>query len=424
MNRKQLILLIVVGLVAGGLAYTLIKNRAGTERVSNQKLGQKVVADFPINDVERITIKQGPEQLNVARKNDRWVVQERNDYPANFSTVSELVRKVWELKVARPVRVSPKQLDRLELTPPDKGTNSGTLVEFKDKSGKVIAPLLLGKKHMREGGNSSPFGGGGGYPDGRYVMLANDPQSVAVVSEPFSNAEAKPSDWLDKDFFKIEKHKSIAVTSPVATNNWKLIKESETNDWKLAEAKAGEQLDTGKAGSVTSAFSYPSFNDVATTNVSMDKATTAKIETFDGFVYDIKVGSKVAEDRDDYYMQVAVNGNFQKERTPGKDEKPEDKAKLDKEHKDKIDKLEEKLKNEKALANWTYIVAKYTLDPVLKERKDLLVEKKEEPKKEETKKEETKVEPPKTQDTAKIEPPKPPAPPVAEKPANKPEDKE
>ena len=426
MNRKQLIILIVAGLVIGVAAWKLNQNRTKSQAASNQRLGQKVVADFPINDVERITIKQGQEQLNVARKNDRWVVQERNDYPANFSTVSELIRKVWELKVARPVRVSPNQLARLELTPPDKGTNSGTLVEFKDKSGKVIAPLLLGKKHMREGGgNNSPFGGGGGWPDGRYIMLANDPHSVAVVSEPFSNAEAKPADWLDKDFFKIEKHKAIAVTSPVATNNWKLVKESETNEWKLAEAKAGEQLDTGKAGSVTSAFSYPSFNDVATTNVSMEKATTAKIETFDGFVYDIKVGPKVAEDRDDYYMQVAVNGNFQKERTPGKDEKPEDKAKLDKEHKDKIDKLEEKLKNEKALANWTYIVPKYTLDPVLKERKDLLVEKKEEPKKEETKKEETKVVPPKTQDTAKIEPPKPsPAPPVAEKPATKTEPKE
>ena len=415
MNRKQLIVLVIAGLIIGAAAWKITQGRSKNQQTSNQKLGQKVVANFPMNDVERITIRQGAEQLNVARKNDRWVVQERNDYPANFSTVSDLIRKVWDLKVAQTVRVSPTQLGRLELLPPDKGTNTGTLVEFKDKSGKVITPLLLGKKHMREGQNNSPFGGGG-YPDGRYIMVGSDAQTVAVVSEPFSNAEAKPAEWLDKDFFKVEKPKSIAVTSPVATNSWKLSKQSETNEWQLAELKAGEQLDAGKSGGVTSAFSYPSFNDVAITNVSMEKATTAKIETFDGFVYDIKVGPKVAEDRDDHYLQVSVSANFPKERTPGKEEKPEDKEKLDKEHKDKIAKLEEKLANEKALANWTYIVPKYSLDPVLKERKDLLVEKKEEPKKEETK-----VEPPKTQETVKIEPPKPP---VAEKPDGKAEQKQ
>jgi len=89
-------------------------------------------------------------------------------------------------------------------------------------------------------------------------------------------------------------------------------------------------------------------------------------------------------------MQVAVAGNFPNERTPGKDEKPEDKDKLDKEFKEKTKKLEDKLKTEKAFEKWTYVVSKWTVDPLLKERKDLLQEKKEEPKKEEPKKEEPK----------------------------------
>jgi len=41
------------------------------------------------------------------------------------------------------------------------------------------------------------------------------------------------------------------------------------------------------------------------------------------------------------------------------------------------------LKQEKAFEKWTYLVSKWTVDPLLKERKDLLAEKKEEPKKEE-----------------------------------------
>src|SRR5688572_25258904 len=253
MNRKQLTVLIVAGLLIGAAAIFITKNKASSQQSSNARLGQPVLKGFAADKVGHITVKHGSDQMNLLRKGDRWVVQERADYAANIGSISEFVRKVWDLKVAQPVRVSEKQLPRLELTP-----TAGTLVEFKDKSGKVLNTLLLGKKHMRESGQAAdPFGGGGGgFPDGRYVMVGNDVQSVAVVSEPFANIEVKPADWIEKDFFKIEKHKSVAVNSPNVTNTWKVAREGETNEWKLVDAKAGEQLDGGKSGVVTSALGY------------------------------------------------------------------------------------------------------------------------------------------------------------------------
>jgi hypothetical protein len=387
MNRKQLILLIVVGVVVGGFGLYSYRARNTSWEESGQKLGQKLVKNFPINDVERITIKQGQGQLNLAKKNDLWAVQERGDYPANFETISELLRKVWDLKVAQPVEIGASSLARLELVAPDIGTNGGTLVDFKDKGGKTLNSLLLGKKHMRESkGDASPFGGGGGgWPDGRYVMVGSDLKTVSVVSEPFSNIETKPEDWLNKDFFKVEKLKSIAVTSTNATNNWKLSRESETNEWKLADLKStNEVLDVGKISWAGSALSSPSFTDVATNSApeqtGLNHPLLARLETLEGFVYDLKAGNKISPEKDDFYFQIAVSGNFVRERAPGKDEKPEEKTKLDKEFQDKVKKLEEKLKAEKAYEKWTYIVSKWTVDPLFKERKDLLQEKKEEPK--------------------------------------------
>jgi len=383
MNRKQVITLIVAVAVIGGAGLLVYKKRNQSWEASSAQLGGKVVKDFPVNDIEHIRIKQHAGEVNLARKNDVWVVQERNGYPVDFGHVSDFLRKVNDLKMGRAMRVTEKQLGRLELTPPDKGTNSGTLVEFKEKGGKTIA-LTLGKKDMKEGGGGQ-FGGGS-WPTGRYLMVGNDTKTVGLVSEPFANIEPKPEEWIDKEFFKIENHKSIAVNGPTPTNTWVIAKESTTNEWKLADAKGKEELDTGKASGVTSALSYPSFSDVATTNATpdktgLDKPTVAKIETFDGFRYDVKLGKKL-DDRDDHYMQFAVTGNFPKERTPGKDEKPEDKEKLDKEFKEKLAKHEEKLKTEKALEQWVYIVPKYTMEPLLKSRPELL---KEEPKAEEKK---------------------------------------
>jgi hypothetical protein len=267
---------------------------------------------------------------------------------------------------------------------PGQGTNAALVLDLKDQNGKTIQSLLLGKKHMQKPKGQSPLGdfGDAGWPDGRYVKVGANSTTVALISDALANMEPKPEQWLNKDFIKVEKIRSIAADFPVATNSWKLTRETETGEWKLAAAKPSEQLDASKASSVNNPLSSPTFNDVDTKStpeqLGLDKPSVVTIETFDDFVYTLKVGSKT---NDNYALAVSVVAQLPKERTPGKDEKPEDKAKLDKEFKDKQEKLEEKLNQEKSCEKWVYLVSNWTLDPLLKERSQLLVEKKEEPKK-------------------------------------------
>ena len=259
------------------------------------------------------------------------------------------------------------------------------MVDFRGQNEKSITTLLLGKKHMRKSNRPSPFGEMGddaGWPDGRYVKLAAESDTVALISEALANIEPKPEQWLNKDFFKVEKVKTLSVTFPVATNSWKMTRETETGEWKLADAKPGEQLDASKTSSLSTPLNSPAFSDVATTatpeQLGLDKPTLVTLNTFDNFVYTLKVGPKT---NDNYAMTLSVVAELPKERTPGKDEKAEDKAKLDKEFKEQQKKLEEKLAQEKGYEKWLYLVSSWTLEPVLKERSQLLVEKKEEPKK-------------------------------------------
>jgi hypothetical protein len=239
---------------------------------------------------------------------------------------------------------------------------------------------LLGKKEMRESGNDSPFGGGGGWPAGRYVMVANQPESVSLVSEPFSNVEAKPEQWLNRDFFKVEKIKSITAQPADPEQGWTVSRESESGEWQLAEAKPEEALDSTKVSGFNHLLSSPSFTDVAPPDrqaeeLGLDQPFTATIETFDQFTYTVKVGQKTD---DNLPLQVAVSASLAKERTPGENESEEDKARLDQEFADKAKTLQEKLEKEKAFEKWTYLVSSWTVDQLMKERKDLLAEKKEE----------------------------------------------
>jgi hypothetical protein len=391
MNRKQLIILVVL-VVALGIAGKVLyqRNQSSWQGGGRQGAALKLMGDLPINDVAAIVIKGGTNELDLVKKDNLWRVKERDDYPANFSEISGFLLKAVDLKAAQTEEIGPSQLGRYKLLPPGPATNTAVLVELRDQNGKVIKSLLLGKTHMRKSeGRPSPMGEMGdneGWPDGRYVMVGTGAKTVAVISDPLSNLEAKPEAWLNKDFFKVEKIRSIAVAYPVPTNSWKVTRDTETgSDWKLAGAKPEEKLDSAKTSNFSYALSSPSFTDVMPPNTKpeqtgLDKPTVITLDTFDNFTYTVKVGQKT---NDNMPMVVAITAQIPKERTPGKDEKAEDKARLDKEFKDKQKKLEDKLSQEQAYEKWVYLVSNWTVDSLLKERAQLLVEKKEEPKKDE-----------------------------------------
>jgi hypothetical protein len=380
MNRKQLSILVVLAIVIGGLGFWAVNKRQESWHESSATIGQKLLPNLPVNDVSHIRIKKDNE-LNLVKKDDVWTVQERGGYPANYNEISDFIIKAADFKVVQSEPIGASQLARMELEEPGKsGGKTATLLEFKGAGDKPISSVLLGKKHARKSDRPNPYGMDD-MADGRYVMRKDDTKNVLLISDPLANVEPNPDHWLNKDFFKVEKAKSIAFTSTNAASSWKLTRDTESAPWKLADAKAGELLDSNKVSSVGSTLSYPSFVDISTNTAAdagLDKPMTLAIETFDGFNYNIKLGKKTPENN--FYTQVSVTANLPKERTPGKDEKAEDKAKLDKEFADKQKPLQEKLATEQKLDKWTYLVSSWTVEPLIRNRADLMQEKKEEKK--------------------------------------------
>lgn len=381
MNRKQFTILLVLVVVLGGISLVILNKQREGRKSGEAGLGRKLMGDFPVNDVAHIRVKGAAGELNLVKKDDLWRVQERNGYPANFNSISELLLKMRDLKVLQAEPAGASQLPRLQLAE-GQGTNSPLVVDFKDKADKSIRTLLLGKKQMSKSKQPSPMGGMGedpGFANGRYVKMAGA-NEVISISDALDSVEPRPEQWLDREFVKVEKAKTLTVTFAEATNSWSMSREAEGGEWKLADAKADEKLDSGKLSALASPLASLSFSDVETTAapeaLGLSKPVDLKVETFDGFVYAFKVGTKTNEN---YPLMVAVSATLAKDRVPGKDEKPEDKERLDKEHKDKVTKLEEKLAQEKAYEKWTYLLSAWSLDSVLNERSHWLAEKEKEP---------------------------------------------
>ena len=99
--------------------------------------------------------------------------------------------------------------------------------------------------------------------------------------------------------------------------------------------KPGEQFDTNKTTGLATALNSATLEDVVCAGAKPDQPgwdhpATITLDTFDGFTYTLNVRAKT-NDTSRYCLAVAVTADLPKARTPGKDEKPEDKAKLDRE---------------------------------------------------------------------------------------------
>ncbi len=380
MNSKQFTKILIVVAVIGLAGFLLKSSRDDAWKEAAGGGGSKVLGeDFDVNTVAGVTIKNSDGELNVAKVGDAWVVKERGGYAANFPTVVDFVRKVGDLKVVQKQAIGPSAFARMEVNEPGSEKGAGTLVELKDKDGKALKSLILGKEVKKKPEANSPFGGND-FAVGRWVLDPADQENILTVSETFSDAGTDAGDWLNKDFFAVDNLKSIAVTSATNDHSWSVSRAvNKDSDWTLGGLKQGEETDSGKMSSIGNPLNSPSFQDVVTDKkdeeLGLDKATKVAMTTFDGFKYDLLIGNPTEDN--DYPIKLSISAELADKRTPGKDEKAEDKEKLDKEFADNLKKLKEKLENERGYTKWTYMVSKWTVDAFFKKRSDFIKEKEE-----------------------------------------------
>ena len=380
MNRDHTQKLIGAALLIAVLGLFIFIKQRGAFRESGVGLGTVFLSGFDksVNDVAHITVRDGDGELNLLKVASGWIVKERGDYSADYSDINGLLRKLVDLKLHQVEEVGQVQTERLKFGI----SNGGMELQLKDASGKIINDVWFGKEQQSSGQASSPFGEGA--PVGRWVMDRKKPQQAGLCSEAFTDIKSKPADWLNTAFFKVEKVKAISVMYPTnSTNSWSLTRELETAPWVLIEPKAGEQIDPNKANTIGSPFFSPSFSDILIgkkpEETGLDKPTLITLRTTDDFTYQISLGKK--SETGDYPIQLSIQSSFPEKRVPSKDEKPEDKEKLDKDHADRLKLSKITLANEKRFEGRVYLLTGWAADPILKQRSDLLAEKKpEEPK--------------------------------------------
>lgn len=353
MNQKQFFAVLLALALVGGAGLILVKRNEQAWKLHETRAGDKVLPGFPINDIAAIHIEGDGADFNVVRTNDLWCIRERGNYPADFHMIRDFIFRFQDLKVVQSDLIGPSQLGRLDLNPPGPGTNTATLLEFKDEHGKLLASLLVGKKHLRARNDLEPAGLHGLF-DGRYVLLPDDPHNVLLVSDDLAPVIPDPALWFSPDFFKAENVKFISLASPNPAESWEISRPDPASPWTLDNPQPGETLNLKMAATMGEILAFPTFDDVIPrtsdrlARLGLDQPVIVTVLT-DYFAYTLKVGRR--EHDGHYPLTVSVAANI-----PDTDANAEA--------------LHAKLAREKNLAPWIYNAGPW-IERVLHPRSEL-----------------------------------------------------
>ncbi len=301
MNARLALILVVLLALLGGAALVFYYQDRGRQAGNVGTLGQPVLKDLKAAEIAAIRIVEPKAALSVQRKGERWVIAERADFPADAGKVREFVLQALSLKIGQSEPVGEKDRARLNLDA------SGTQVEFADAEGKTLATLIVGRKYFKRDVEDPDKA----RADGRFVALPGEPATVYLVSDPLAQASARSAQWIDRSSFRVEKVKTLELRYPDG-GGWRIERDADNAEWRLAGARAGEKLDVSRANAASYSLSLLELADVAAPQAKqneamtgLDKPTSIEATTLDGLAYSIKVGKP---EGDNLYVSFTSSG--------------------------------------------------------------------------------------------------------------------
>ncbi len=259
-----------------------------------------------VDDIATIQVETKGAAFNVSRNaQGDWVLPDKMNYPADFSTVRKAILGLSELDLVEGRTSRADWQERLGLGLPKSG-GSGTLVTVKDKKGEVLASLIAG---------SSVEGASAGERQAIYVRRPN--QNQTFVARGNFSVPTEERQWLSKAFIDLARDRvKTAAIKPFKGRAYSVTRaKPEDTNFRVVEAiPAGRILRTeSEPNGIGNALLGLSFDDVAPqSKFDFTNAARAAFLSFDGLTLSL---SLIEQDRD-FWMTVSAVANLQPEAPP------------------------------------------------------------------------------------------------------------
>jgi len=194
MNARVVMILGLTTVVAVALALVLVE-RAGNESTTSSEPALLPALSERVNAIEALEIigTDGETVATLHRARERWRMQEKHDYEADFARIHDLLRELARARRLEARTDNPDWYGRLGVATPGDGEGSGVAVRF---PGTDLPGLIVGRP--------DPAG------IGRYVRLEEG--SRAWLTGQDLDLPAERMEWLERAIMDIPAADIRAVT--------------------------------------------------------------------------------------------------------------------------------------------------------------------------------------------------------------------
>ncbi len=176
-NRHLTILAFVAAVLTGSV---LLVGALEDRQEVTLREGSYLLQGFNPDKVYGIYIKNGNESLTFKRREERFILTGRVDYPVANDRINDLVKSVADIRCAERVTADERNHPSLGVT----GDSGSLVIRFFSESGQKITGVVIGKARP-------------GFP-GFYTRLEEDKQ-VYLSTEPLSPVSTNEIDYIRCD---------------------------------------------------------------------------------------------------------------------------------------------------------------------------------------------------------------------------------
>ena len=203
--------------------------------------GQLFLANLNPDDVTTISVAEGDDSVTLRRQGDRFLVAEKQDYPASNSSVNRLLRDLLEIGLERQVGKGENLQAELEIEP----IGAATVEVVLSGSGEQeMVRMRLGKSFADGPGN--------------YIQRFDEEDAAIYLTASGVQISTDVGTYLDK---LIVDHERSEVSS-VSGTDFLLARAAESGELALADLPAGEEAKTSEIGRLESMLTDLRFDEV------------------------------------------------------------------------------------------------------------------------------------------------------------------
>lgn len=275
-NKKLTILgIVAVVMVLWAVVQSRISNRPGAEPARPVYL----IQGFDPSGVDSIVIGTGEAAFTLKRRQNGFVVVNKDNYPAKTSEINSLIAKCLDIQTSEFVTDNPANHEDLEVTE----EKARSVVKFMkaDPNSSLLTGVIIGK--------TEELG------QGSYVRLLSSDAASSNKVYVTSNAPwfgGGAMNYIDQELVsaKREDIESVTVSSP--NGQYTLKTKEGSQDVVLENIPAGKKLKSSEAQNVFTALTSLRFEDVKkiSSDMAFDKQYMCRLK--DSTVYALRIAQK------------------------------------------------------------------------------------------------------------------------------------